>query len=243
MIQTVYQGDHRYKIYASGEDIGCIAVSQNPYHNRHSYLDLRLTRYDPQIAAELFRALRQELHSPLQVMLYASESMHNFLIAGGFERRRRCYALEAHAADLAIPLEKAVPLARVSKGTAEYDLCRKMLYDYYGKTHFAVSPLTADMESFCADLPDTVLCHMERGRIVHFAFVEPEEEGYEIAYVGSVRPADFKPFAQSLVATLFRKCDLITAECDDVDPAAMALKALFRLPDGTPYDTYILDGS
>ncbi len=244
MIQTVHLDDRRYKIYDSGEDIGCISVSQNPYHNQHLYLNLELTRYDPQIATELFRVLRQELGQPLQVMPYASEPMHDFLIAGGFERRRRCYELEARAADLAIPLEKTVPLTMVSEGSAEYDCCCKLLYDYYSKTHLAVSPLTADVETFCTDLPDTVFCHMEKGDIVHFAFVQMmDDEGYEIAYVGSVRPADFTPFAQSLVAKLFRECDFITAECDDVDPAAMALKSLFHLPEVTPYDTYILDGS
>ena len=241
MIQTVYQGSQRYKIYDSGEDIGCIALSRNPYHSRHLYLNLELKRYDPQIAAELFHALRQELGQPLQVMLYASDAMHGFLTAGGFERRRRCYELEARAADLAVPVGKTMPLTKASAGTAEYDLCRKALYDYYGKTHLAVSPLTADMESFCRDLPDTVFCHMESGNIVHFAFVEPDEKSCEIAYAGTSRPSGFPPFARSLAAELFREFDCLTAECDDVDPAAMALKSLFRLPEVTPYDTYILD--
>ncbi len=118
MIQVVHQGDNHYKVYDSGEDVGCISVSQNPYHNRHLYLNLELRRYDPSIAAEL----QHELNRPLQVMLYASESMHDFLIAGGFERRRRCYEWEARAEDLAVPLEKTVPLAKVLEGSAEYDL-------------------------------------------------------------------------------------------------------------------------
>ena len=241
MIQAVYQRDYRYKIYDSGEDIGSITVFQNPYHSRHLYLNLELHNYDPQIAAELFHMLRQELNSPLQVMLYASESLHNFLIAGGFERRRRCYELEAHTTDLAVPLEETTPLTRVLKGTAKYDLCCKMLYDYYSKTHLAVSPLTASMETFCADLPDTVFCYMEKGSIVHLAFVQLDDYSYEIAYVGSVRPTDFKPFARTLTATLFQERDRITAECDDVDSAAMVLKSLFRLPNRTPYDTYVLN--
>ncbi len=241
MIQAVHQGDHHYHIYDSGEDIGCIAVSQNPYHNQHFYLNLGLTRYDPQIAAELFRLLRQELNRPLQVMLYASQAIHDFLIAGGFERKRRCYELEAHSADLAAFLPSAVPLTKVLARTAEYDRCCKMLYDDYSKIHLAVSPLTVDAETFCADLPDTVLCQIAAGDIMHFAFVQPDDAGYEIAYVGTRKPSDFKSFAQSLVAALFRECDLITAECDDVDPTAMALKSLFHLPDRTPYDTYVLN--
>lgn len=241
MIQLISQNNQRYTIYDSGEAIGCITVSHNPYHNRHGYLNMGLTRYDPQIAAELFGLLRKKLNCPLQVMLYASQTMHDFLATGGFERRRRCYELEAHAADLAVPLQNDLTLTKISIGTAGYDRCCKMLYDYYSQTHRSISPLTVDAEIFCADLPDTVFCCMDEGKIVHYAFVQPEDDGCEIAYVGSVRPTEFKPFAHSLTAALFRKCDLITAECDDVDPAAMALKSLFRLPDGTPYDTYILD--
>ncbi len=241
MIQAVHQGDHRYIVYDSGEDIGCIAVSRNPYHDQHFYLNLGLTRYDPRIAPELFRQLRQKLQHPLQVMEYANPTLHDFLIAGGFERRRRCYELEARVEDLASPLQSTVPLTKVSAGSAAYDRCREMLYAYYSKTHLAVSPLTADAETFCADLPETAFCSVEEGEIVHVAFVQLEEEGYEIAYVGTKKPSDFRPFAQSLVAELFRRSERIIAECDDVDPAAMALKSLFQPSCALEYDTYVLD--
>lgn len=92
-----------------------------------------------------------------------------------------------------------------------------------------------------AAFPRTAFCHAEEGNIVHFAFVQPNDEDYEIAYVGTTRPADFKVFAKSLMGELFRERGLITAECDDVDPAAMTLKSLFALPDGAPFDTYVLD--
>lgn len=241
MIQVVQQDDQRYTVYDTGEKIGDITVSYNPYHNHHCYLNLGLTRYQPQIAAELFRLLRQKLNRPLQVMLYASQTKHDFLVAGGFERKRRCYELEAHAADLTAPLQNTLPLTKFSAGTAAYDRCCKMLYDYYSQTHRAISPLTVDVETFCADLPGTVFCRIEAGEILHYAFIQSEDDGCEIAYVGSVRPTDFESFAQSLVAALFRESDFITAECDDVDPAVMALKSLFRFPDGTPFDTYILE--
>jgi len=52
----------------------------------------------------------------------------------------------------------------------------------------AVSPLTVDAETFCADLPDTVLCHMAEDVIVHFAFVQPNEASCETAYVGTTKP-------------------------------------------------------
>lgn len=240
MIQVVQRDNHCYDIYDFDENIGCVSVYKNPYHNRHSYLNLRLTRYDPLIAAEMFRLLRQKLKHPLQIMLYASQTMHDFLIAGGFERKRRCYELEAHAIDLAAPLQNTVPLVKALEGTAEYDGCCKMLYDYYSKTHRSVSPLTVAAEAFCAELPRIAFCQMEDGVIEHVAFVQLEKGEYEIAYVGTRRLADFNPFAQSLIAELFRECDLITAECDDVDPAAMAMKSLFKLPDRIPYDTYVL---
>ncbi len=241
MIQCIRQDGHRYAVYDSEEYIGYVDVSQNPYHNQHLYLTLKLTRRNPAIAAALFSTLRRELARPLQVMLYASPSMHNFLTAGGFERRRRCYELEAHPADLAAPLHDVVPLTRLSAHTASYDACCKMLYDYYRETHRAVSPLTADEKSFRADLPGTVFCAIEDGKIVHFAFVQSGEESNEIAYVGTGKPSAFTPFAQSLMTALFRERDCVTMECDDIDPAAMALKSLFRLHEGTPYDTYVLD--
>lgn len=241
MIRYIHQEPHRYAVYDSDEYIGYVDVSQNPYHSQHCYLTLKLTRCDPAIAAALFPMLRRELARPLQVMLYASPTMHDFLTAGGFERRRRCYELAVHPADLAVPLRSAVPLTKLSAHTAPYDLCCKMLYNDYRETHRAVSPLTADEKSFCADLPDTVFCAIEDGEIVHFAFVQPDEESNEIAYVGTKKPSAFQPFAQSLVTALFRERDCMTAECDDVDPAAMALKSLFRPAEGTPYDTYVLD--
>ena len=68
MISIVHQGDHRYNIYRSGRDIGCIRVSANPYHDQHCYLDLGLTQFDPAIAQELFSLLRKALGRPLQVL-------------------------------------------------------------------------------------------------------------------------------------------------------------------------------
>ena len=99
MISIVWQGDHRYNIYRSDEDIGCITVSDNQYHNTHRYLNLGLEQYDPAIAKELFSLLRKELGKPLQIMLCATPEMHNFLTSGGFERKRRCYELEVASSE------------------------------------------------------------------------------------------------------------------------------------------------
>ena len=240
MISIVWQGDNRYNVYRSGQDIGCIAVSQNSYHNRHCYLNLGLDDYDPAIARELFPLLRKELGQPLQVMLYSTPEKYDFLIAGGFERRRRCYEIEVSSSDLAAPLCPSAELQTVPKGSPQYDTCCDLLYAYYCATHDAVSPLTETQDAFCLRLPETVLCGMAEGKPTHYAFVEPGEVGYEIAYVGTTEPSGFPHFAQALVWKLYQKCDHLSMECDDTDPATMVLKSLFHTSDAVSYDTYIL---
>ena len=240
MISIVHQGDHRYNIYRSGQDIGCIRVSANPYHDQHCYLDLGLTEFDPAIAKELFSLLRKELGRPLQVMCYSWNGMHDFLTAGGFERSRRCYELEVTADHLTAPLNAELPLHTVSKGSPMYAACCELLYAYYCETHAPVSPLTAPPDALCADLPETVLCHAADSNPIHCAFIEPDETGYEIAYVATTDISAFCGFAKSLLSKLFCKCSTLTAECDDTDTAAMILKSLFRTGSDDSYDTYIL---
>lgn len=178
MISIVWQGDHRYNVYRSGQDIGCVIVSSNPYRNHHCYLNPGFDQYDPAIAKELFSLLRKELGQPLQVMLYS--------------------------------------------------------------THEAVSPLTVPQDVFCTGLPGTVVCCIEDGKPIHYAFVELGDVGYKIAYVGTTVPSNFYGFAQSLVWKLFQKCDFLTMECDGTDLAAMELKSLFRVSNTESYGTYIL---
>lgn len=241
MISIVRQGGHRYNVYRSGQDIGCITVSGNPYHSHHCYLNLGLDQYDPKIATELFSLLRKELGQPLQVMLCSTQEMYNFLVAGGFERRRRCYEAEVSSSDLVVPVYPSVNLHTIQKGSALYASCCELLYAYYSATHEVVSPLTVPLDVFGSGLPETVVCSMADGKPIHYAFVEPGEVGYEIAYVGTAAPSAFHSFEQSLVWMLFRKCDSITMECDDTDPAAMEMKSLFRTADAGSYDTYILE--
>jgi len=240
MISTVHQGDHRYNVYRDGQDIGCIRVSANPYHDQHYYLDLGLTQFDPAIAKELFSLLRKELGRPLQVMCDSWNGMHDFLTAGGLERRRRCYELEVTADHLAAPLHTSIELQTAVKGSPMYAACCELLYDYYCETHAPVSPLTAPPDEFCADLPETVLCHLADGKPLHCAFIEPDEPDCEIAYVATADISSFYSFAQTLVHVLFQKFATITAECDDTDPAAMILKSMFRTSSDDSYDTYIL---
>lgn len=241
MISIVHQGGHRYSIRWDHQDIGCVAVSANPYHNQHFYLNLELEQYDPVMAKELFSLLRKELGRPLQVMLSSQKNRHDFLTAGGFVRRRRCYELEVSASDLIAPLHPSVELHTVTRGSIQYAACCALLYAYYRMTHAAVSPLTVSKEIFCAALPDTVMCCIANGTPIHHAFVEPEDAGYEIAYAGTTEPSSFSAFAQALVYDLFQKGGSITMECDDCDPAAMCVKSLFRTSPNESYDTYILE--
>lgn len=240
MISIICQGGHRYNVYRSGQDIGCITVSDNQYHSSHRYLNLGLDQFDPAIAKELFSLLRKELGQPLQVMLYPTQEMYDFLIAGGFERKRRCYELEVSSSNLAAPLHPSVELHAIQKGSPLYSICCELLYAYYCATHEAVSPLTVPQDVFCSNLPKTVLCCVEDGKPIHYAFVEPDEVGIEIAYVGTIAPSEFQSFARSLIWALFQKCDFLTMECDNTDPAAMEMKSLFRISDVESYDTYIL---
>ena len=240
MISIVHQGDHRYNIYRSGQDIGCIRVSSNPYHNQHCYLNLGMTQFDPAIAQELFSLLRKELGRPLQVMCYSWNGMHDFLTAGGFRRRRRCYELEVTADHLIAPLHASTELYTAVKGSPMYAACCELLYDYYCETHAPVNPLTAPKDAFCADLPETVLCHLAVGKPIHCAFIEPDEPECEIAYAATADISSFYSFAQTLVHALFQKFATLTTECDDTDPAAMILKSMFRTSSDDSYDTYIL---
>ena len=240
MISVVHQGDHRYNVYCAGQDIGCITVSNNPYHNQHCYLDLGLTQFDPAIAKVLFSLLRKELGRSLQVMCYFRKEIHDFLTAGGFERKRRCFELEVTASDLIAPLHPSTELHTAVKGSPMYAACCELLYEYYRETHAPVSPLTVDADTFCANLPETVMCCIAEDKPIHYAFVELDETGYEIAYVGTTDPSAFPDFAQALVHTLFQNCGSISMECDDCDPAAMGIQSLFRTSSDESYDTYIL---
>lgn len=241
MISIVQQDSHRYSVCRDGRDIGCIRVSTNPYHDQHCYLNLGLTQFDPAIAKELFSLLRSELGRPLQVMCYSWKHHHEFLTAGGFERRRRCYELEITTDHLIAPLHASTELHTAVKGSPIYACCCELLYAYYCETHAPVSPLSVDVDVFCATLPETVMYCIADGKPIHCAFIEPDESDCEIAYVATTDFSSFCGFAESLVSALFQEYATLTAECDDTDPAAMTLKHQFRTSSDDSYDTYILE--
>ena len=238
MITIEFQNDRRCEVFDSGESIGYVSVSRNSFHALNRYLELELAQYDPANAKELFTLLRLELSHPLQVMLYAHEyEKRGFLVSGGFQRKRRCYELEVGEKDLAAPIEESILLHESGRGDSLYKDCCELLYKCYADVHKAVNPLTADMESFCRVLPNRVLFYQENGEIIHFAFVEENE----IAYIGTARQSDFHCFAQTLLSKMLAQYDSVSFECDDCDPAAMELRALFQTAGTNSYDTYILD--
>lgn len=173
---------------------------------------------------------------PLKVMSSTTQSLHAFLSAGGFTRKRRCWELEVSAKDLISPLRAVLPLTTARRGSRLYGACCALLYDHYRSTHAAVSPLTATLDEFRTHLPDTILCTPE-DHPRHCAFLEENE----LAYTATADPNTFPAFAQSLLHELFRRYETITTECDDCDSCAMTVKALFRTKDDGSWDTYILE--
>lgn len=238
MISITSRDSDRFDIFDSDRNIGYISVRHNPYHAQNYYLDLELTQYDPAKAGELFQMLRMKLLRPFQVMLYSWDVKKcAFLAAGGFIRKRQCYEMEAGAADLKAPVKAAAPIMEIHRGDSDYRICCDLLYHSYIKNHERISPLTADMELFCLDLPETVWLQKGNCEILHYAFIEENE----IAYVGTVRQSGFHDFAQTLLFRMLAQHNSIFFECDDCDPAAMELRSFFSVPHTDSYDTYILD--
>lgn len=232
MIDTVHQGDNRYELYRDGRSIGCIAVSCNPFHSGHVYLNVGLTEYDPTIAEELFDSLQSHIGKPIQVMLYSNKkTICDFLLAGGFTCKRRCFEVEGCPADLTQPVFIRAPLEYTTSGEESYRTAARMLYEHYRQTHEAISPLTADFETFCAVLPELAVLSPDNA---HAAFLEEEE----IAYVASRQPAQAGPFLENVLAVQLSKWGKVCFECDDCDPVTIQLLKYFPQPESS-YDTYI----
>lgn len=241
MISIVWQGDRRYNVYRNGQDIGCIAVYDYECSEQHFSLQLGLDEYDPSIAKELFSLLRQELGRPLQYTAFSEQKLHDFLTAGGFQRKRRCYEIDVSSADLAAPVRPAAALHAAKKGSALYDACCKQLYHDYRTIQKAAGLPAECLEDSCAGLAETVFCALTDSKPIHYAFVTPEDFGYTIGYVGTGDLAAFADFIQSLLYELFQNCDRLMMECADDDPAAMQLMGQFSIPMDWSVDTYVLE--
>ena len=236
MAVTITKTDGGYEVFAGDGSMGCVSVSRNSFHGQNAYLKLKLRKLDPEIAKNLFALLRAELDCPLQVMISSEErELAEFLRAGGFSLRRRCYEVEGSASDLREAPAGRTSLREAGEGDPAYGLCCRLLCNYYRETHKEVSPMTASEAEFCAELPGRVVYTAEGECITHAAFVE----GCEIAYLCTACPEEFSEFGESLLARLLRVKESLFFECDDCDPAAMALRAMFRDPGAESFDTYI----
>lgn len=225
----------RAEVYVDNVSFGVITLYDNAFHRRNQYLKIDQFRLDTEISAALFQKLYAMLRRPLQIILNANcRKKVDFLIAGGFVRKRRCYAVEA-SADNFIGTRKQSDILHAEIGETAYDLYCKRMYERYAQTHKAINPLTANLSSFAEKLPPDVYYQKLNGEITHLAFVEDNE----IAYVVGEDNACFASFAEALLTKLFVAYQTVCFEADDCDAAAMLLKSLFSGGEISRYDTFI----
>ncbi len=223
-------------VFCNEKSIGKIEMYSNSFHKQNQYLHLHLSEYGTAWAVPLFSDIQKTVMKPLQVMVSSTDAEQvNFLLAGGFVCKRKCYEMDVTAKELILRSE-VTPINAAKKGVPEYDMCCRLLFDYYKQTHAEVNPLTADYIEFCECLPEKVLYQSCLGNTMHFAFVEENE----IAYIGSTDVDSIQSFAESLVEILFSDYETICFECDNGDAAAMLLKGLFNTEISESFDTYIL---
>lgn len=225
-----------YEVFADGVSIGTIRTHRNSYHGRNCYLKLELERMDFD-AAELFAGLYGEKQSPLHTMLpHPQQQAAEFLLRGGFGLRRRCFLMKVSQSDLIAPAAEG-ELLEYTKGSEEYDAACHLLYDQYARDHAAISPLTADFNTFCEKIPEQLVCRKEGDAIVQYAFLDENE----VAYMGSEALEGFRAFAEAVLAKLFLHCEQVEFEADDIDEVAMTMRGLFTTGDGFSLDTYTYD--
>ncbi len=217
-----------------GSPAARMKAHRNAFHGENCYVEFQFLKTGFP-AGDLFSLLRSQVGSPLQVMSPPSSPIVPTLLEGGFQCRRRCYEMEVTPSHLVEPAEECGSLMFCEKGSEAYAACCKAMYIYYGKTHQAVSPLTASEAAFAGRLPKNAVYQARNGKILHFAFVEENE----IAYVGTEAPEAFPDFARDLLARQFRLFDRLCFECDTCDTAAVSLKSLFDAEPIGILDTYI----
>lgn len=174
---------------------------------------------------------------PLQVGVYSDNyELIELLNKSGFSLKRKCYEIEVSKSDLKFPLESTLgDIFKTENGQLEYKYCCKMLYDYYAKTHYSVSPLTASLDDFIDRIPKTVIYIKSRGKIDYCAFVEENE----IAYLASTSDDNSKSFLNSLLSYMFSRYEYIFFEADDTDCLATKLKEMFKIDNPITFDSYI----
>lgn len=231
------ESENKYLVFSKGKNIGAIKTYENPFYAQNLYLKPALSEYDPVLSTELFSVLKALVNRPLEVMTESENArLSDFLKAGGFELKRRCFESEVSAADFIGGAVFSGGLSEAAAGSGEYLSCCEILYDYHKITHRGINPLTASLGEFQKRLPKTVVFGAKDGEILNFAFVEENE----IAYLGSADIGSFRDFALKLVGTIFEKYETLVFESDDCDPLAMGLRSLFKNQNDSSFDTYIL---
>ncbi len=244
--------NNTYEIFTN-KSIGKIETYTNEFHKEHSYLKLDLKEFDTKIAKALFYNLNKLIKKPLQVMTSSeNKNLNNFLLAGKFQLKRKSYELEVSKIDLIKSnnekFQKSTNNIDIindnfqtsNKGNKNYQLCCDLLYSYYKSTHKAINPLTAPLEEFVKELPDTVYYQISNSKIQNLAFIENNE----IAYLASNNCESFNSFILFLINMLFQNYKTICFEADDCDYLAMDLVKLFKtnneIKNLESYNTYLL---
>lgn len=226
---------NRFAVFQAGRRIGTAELYDNPCHMSNCYVKLELERWDTGISAELFAQLREIANRPLQVMVSSDDAERvEFLTAGGFRRRRKCYEMEVCAADYRGG-NPNMRLLHSHTGEPDYDRCCRKLFDYYVETHRAINPWTADYEAFVRNIPVRLVYEKRDGEITSLVFVEKNE----IAYVCGTDRQTFRVFAAGVAAWMLGQYPSICFESDDCDWAAMELRSLFTNLKETSFDTYV----
>ena len=229
--------DGRYQVYQDKRFAGSVQLYDDPIHRKNCYVELYLDKLNTSISAELFCELGKIVGRPLQIMVSSrNTTMIEFLLAGGFQCKRKCYEVEATLVDY-VGGQSEIPLAHCFTGEADYETACKLMYNHYIDTHKAINPWTADYKTFCENMPAEVIYAKHNDKPIAIAFIE----GNEIAYVCGTDKQIFADFAQCLTAFMLAKHGTICFECDDCDWAAMMLKSMFNDLDETSYDTYVYD--
>lgn len=217
--------------------IGKIELYTNTYHIQNQYLKIDSSLFDSAISKELFWKLCNKLGKPLQVMVNSDRTdIIDFIVAGGFHLKRKCYEIEATAKNYAGTIRRT-ELSYARAGEKDYNDCCKLMYERYKETHKTVNPLTADYNTFICNFPKLVFYEKTEERIIHLAFMEENE----IAYVFSKNETNFITFAETVISKVFAEYSSLYFEADDCDGTAMVLKSLFYADKGISCDTYIYD--
>lgn len=233
---TLRQAEKNLVALWNGSYIGTILLYDNPFHIKNCYVKLDMESLDTEFSTELFERLKEIANRSLQVMVDSDQTvLTEFLIAGGFRCKRKCYEVEAGPEDY-IGGREDLKLLRFSVGTPNYEEACRMMFHHYVATHEAISPWTADYLTFCEDMPKTVICAKTDGEIVSAAFVEENE----IAYVCGRDERQFAYFARALITDMLAEYGTVCFESDDCDRVAMILKSMFIRQKETSFDTYIL---